>query len=59
MSATVQLMLRLRGVLTGLANAVNSRRQDRAGLTVKLALRFSSKGGNEKERRNVLMLSKG
>jgi len=59
MSAMVQLMLRLGGVLTGLANAVDSRRQDRAGLTVELMSRFSSEGGNEKERRNISMQSKG
>jgi len=58
MSATVQLTLRLGGVPTGSANAVDSRRQARAGSIVELASRFSSEGGNEKERRKVSMLSK-
>jgi len=58
MSATVQLTPRFGGVPTGSANAVDSRRQERAGSIVELASRFSSEGGNEKERRNVSMLSK-
>jgi len=58
MSATVQLTLRLGGVPTGSANAADSRRQARAGSIAELASRFSSEGGNEKERRNVSMLSK-
>ena len=58
MSATVQLMHRLGGVPTGSANAVDSRRQARAGSIVELASRLSDEGGNEKERRKVSMLSK-
>jgi len=57
MSATVQFMPRLRGVPTGSANAIDSRRQVRAGSIAGLASRTSSEGGNEKDRRNVSMLS--
>jgi hypothetical protein len=56
-SATVQFMLKSWAVLTGSANAVDSRRQARAGSIAKVGSRISSEGGNEKDNRNVSMLS--